>query len=87
MKALDAIAQLLQAFAPYVRVLYTFASETDAPTFGIATESVLSDGGQHLQIALRMRRPEVIYIRPDGYIGFRDQQLNGGKLFEYLSLV
>jgi hypothetical protein len=47
----------------------------------------LTDGSQNLQIAFGMRRPEVVCVRPDGYIGFGVPSLIIQESFEYLGLI
>jgi hypothetical protein len=68
-------------------VRYIFALEPDADEAGISGASVITDGAQHLQLAFRMRQPELIYIQPDGYIGLRTQDLTGSTLRKYLALI
>ncbi len=86
LKALETVAQSLQPLAAFhLRVLYVFASENHPRELGAI--KTITDGGQHLQIALGMHGPEIIYVRPDGYIGFRDDHLDADALLEYLGLI
>jgi hypothetical protein len=40
-----------------------------------------------MQEAFGLRAPEMIYIRPDGYIGLRSNDLRQEKLLDYLALI
>jgi hypothetical protein len=42
---------------------------------------------RHLQIALGRQKPEVVYVRSDGYIGLRTESLDGHPLLRYLRLI
>ena len=48
---------------------------------------MLTDGAQHLQTIFGLRAPEIIYVRPDGYIGLRTQRLDDRGLLDYLDLI
>jgi 2-polyprenyl-6-methoxyphenol hydroxylase-like FAD-dependent oxidoreductase len=87
LKALKTVAQSLWHLAPDLRVFYVFATEADAADFGGASGNNITDGGQNLQTAFGTRGPEIIYVRPDGYIGFRSDQLDCVGLLEYLRLI
>jgi hypothetical protein len=73
--------------ASYLRVHYIFESEADAEQTRITGENTIVDGTQHLRIAFGMRDPEIIYIRPDGYIGFRTHDLHQRSLLDYLTAI
>jgi FAD binding domain len=83
---LRAVEQAVAPFEPHLKLHYVFASEFDADAAGIQA-NVITDGGQHLQVAFGIRGPEVIYVRPDGYIGLRTTKLDGPALLRYLRLI
>ena len=63
------------------------ASESDLPEGGIPGCDVITDGAARMQEAFGLRAPEMIYIRPDGYIGLRSNDLRQEKLLDYLALI
>jgi 2-polyprenyl-6-methoxyphenol hydroxylase-like FAD-dependent oxidoreductase len=77
----------LGALKSHVRTDFIFASEFDADRARLSGVSPIIDGGQHLQTALDLSKPELIYVRPDGYIGLRCQNLQNHCLDEYLKRV
>jgi hypothetical protein len=83
---LRAVEQAVAPFEPHLKLHYVFASECDADASGIQA-NVITDGGQRLQVAFGIRGPEVIYVRPDGYIGLRTTKLDGPALLRYLRLI
>jgi 2-polyprenyl-6-methoxyphenol hydroxylase-like FAD-dependent oxidoreductase len=85
--ALRTIKQAVAPFESSLCVHYVFTSELDADAAGINDASVITDGGQYLETAFGMTKPEIIYVRPDGYIGLRTQNLNRSTLIEYLNLI
>jgi len=68
-------------------VHYVLTSEADIAAAGISDTSVIADDGQYLKIVFGTRKPEIIYFRPDGYIGLRTQNLDRSMLIEYLTLM
>jgi 2-polyprenyl-6-methoxyphenol hydroxylase-like FAD-dependent oxidoreductase len=79
LSALRAIERMVAPLEPYVTVRWIFASELD----GVG----ITDGGQHLQLAFGLREPEIIYLRPDGYIGLRTTRLAPHPVRDYLASI
>jgi hypothetical protein len=71
--ALRDMKRAVEPLASHLRVNNIFASEADAEQAGATDENTIVDGAQHLQTAFGMHDPEIIYVRPDGYIGLRTQ--------------
>jgi hypothetical protein len=85
-----ALGSLAAAAAPYrnhLGVHAVLASESDLPASGISGCDVITDGAERMQEAFGLRAPEMIYVRPDGYIGSRLNDLSKEKLLEYLVLI
>ncbi len=81
-EALRAVKESVKLLEPHLRVQYVFASEADA---GAADQpEAIFDGSQRLQTAFGFHQPEIVYVRPDGYIGLRTQDLDPRALREYL---
>ncbi len=87
LNALHMIASEMSALSDLVRVRYIFASEIDAQAAEMHDSDALLDGTEHLQRGLGLLVPEVLYIRPDGYIGLRTDDLNPRTLSDYLSRI
>jgi hypothetical protein len=68
-------------------VHYVFASEADAEQGGVADENTIIDGAQYFQMSFGMGDPEIIYVRPDGYVGLRPQDLQKRLLLDYLAAI
>jgi hypothetical protein len=81
------IAAALSGSAAPLRVLYVFASEAHMASAGVAPTDAIVDGGGHVQHLLDLRGPEVIYVRPDGYIGLRTDDLRIEPIAEYLGRI
>jgi hypothetical protein len=66
-----------------------FPSQAYANDVGISENDprVIVDGLAKLHSVYGVKGPEVVYLRPDGYIGLRTQNLGEETLFEYLSLI
>jgi 2-polyprenyl-6-methoxyphenol hydroxylase-like FAD-dependent oxidoreductase len=86
-RALRAIRQRIGPLDTHLRPHFVFASETDAGDAGVSDAHVITDGGEYLQTAFGMREPEILYVRPDGYIGLRTQNLDGAALSAYLGRI
>ena len=73
----------------HVRVHYVFPSQAYANDAGMNEddEKVIVDGLERLHSVFGIRSPEVIYVRPDGYIGLRTEKLDAQSLFQYLQLI
>jgi len=84
---LRAVEQSIASLKPHLRTHYIVACEVDADNAALSGASVLTDGAQHLQTVFGLRAPEIIYVRPDGYIGLRTQNLDGQGLLDYLDLI
>ncbi len=89
MSALRAIEQQVASLAQHLRVHYVFPSQALASDAGMSENdsNAIVDGLEKLQMAFGIRAPEIVYLRPDGYIGLRTASLEGRKLIEYLGLI
>jgi 2-polyprenyl-6-methoxyphenol hydroxylase-like FAD-dependent oxidoreductase len=87
--ALRAIEASTTSFKRYVRVLYVFPSQGYASAAGMdeSDPRVIVDGLEKLHAAFGIRAPEIVFLRPDGYIGLRTQLLEKKALFDYLGLI
>jgi 2-polyprenyl-6-methoxyphenol hydroxylase-like FAD-dependent oxidoreductase len=85
--ALRAIGAGFASLQEHLRIVYIFASEAHSRGSGLPTADVITDGGEHIQRALGMQDAELIYVRPDGYIGLRTQDLRRQRLSDYLSCI
>ena len=65
---------------------YVFASEFDADAAWISDPAVITDGAPPAD-RIRKTKPEVVYVRSDGYIGLRTESLDGHPLLRYLRLI
>jgi hypothetical protein len=79
------VEQSVASLKPHIRTHYIVTSEVDADNAAWGSASVVTDGAQHLQTVFGLRAPEIIYVRPDGYIGLRTQNLDGRGLLDYLA--
>jgi 2-polyprenyl-6-methoxyphenol hydroxylase-like FAD-dependent oxidoreductase len=87
LSAFRAIKQAVLPFESNLCVHYVLTSESDVAAAGITDASVIIDDGQYLKMAFGMRKPEIIYVRPDGYIGLCTQNLDHSAVIEYLALI
>jgi 2-polyprenyl-6-methoxyphenol hydroxylase-like FAD-dependent oxidoreductase len=73
----------------HLRVYFLFASEDHAKDLGLCEHDpkVIIDSLDQLRAAFGVTRPETIYLRPDGYIGLRTQDLCPERLLSYLSRI
>jgi len=80
------IAERLAAMGDVVRVHLVFQSDADVhnSSYVPGATSVIIDGGRNLRRVLGVARPEIIYVRPDGYLGYRSTNLDEGALDRYL---
>jgi 2-polyprenyl-6-methoxyphenol hydroxylase-like FAD-dependent oxidoreductase len=81
------IQQKLAPLNSQIRMHDVFASEVDANEALLNERNPIIDGGQHLQTALGLSEPEIVYVRPDGYIGLRTQRLHAHSVCQYLSRI
>jgi 2-polyprenyl-6-methoxyphenol hydroxylase-like FAD-dependent oxidoreductase len=83
---LDAIAALGAPLERWLRVLHVFPSEGWAERSGHPHDDpdVLVDGLFEVRRALQLTGPEVLYVRPDGYVGLRTRSLDPTSVLAYL---
>lgn len=88
-KALRAVEQAVLPIDSFVQVLYVFPSEGWADRMGHPHDepSVLVDGLFEVRRVLQVEGPEVVYVRPDGYVGLRSRNLDVAGVVDYLSLI
>jgi hypothetical protein len=84
--ALRAVVRSVAALGSHMRVHYVFPSQAyaTAARFTEDDRRVLVDGLEKIHALFGIRQPEIVYIRPDGYIGFRSQTPHNPTLQEYL---
>jgi 2-polyprenyl-6-methoxyphenol hydroxylase-like FAD-dependent oxidoreductase len=89
MTALRAVARSVAPLGDRLRVHYVFPSQALANDAGFREDdaSVIVDGLERLQRAFGIREPEAVYLRPDGYIGLRNQDLAPRAIREYLETI
>jgi hypothetical protein len=70
-------------------VRYVFPSQAYASDAGMSEDDprVMVDGLEKLHITSGIREPEIVYIRPDGYIGLRTLELHPQRLRNYLGQI
>jgi hypothetical protein len=87
--ALRIIEGSVVSLSEYVHVHYVFPSQGYANEAGLGEDDprVIIDGLEKIESEFGMREPEVIYIRPDGYIGLRTQELHPQQLLNYLGKI
>lgn len=87
--ALRLIEQRVGRLREYLRVSFVFPSQAYANDAGFVEDDprAIVDGLGTLQSAFGIRNPELVYIRPDGYIGLRTRQLGVQSLLEYLYII
>ena len=73
----------------HLHVYYVFPCQAYASDAGLREDDprVIVDGLEKIEAAFGIQEPELVYIRPDGYIGLRTQDLRSRTLLEYLSLI
>jgi 2-polyprenyl-6-methoxyphenol hydroxylase-like FAD-dependent oxidoreductase len=88
-RAMLAIEKSVASLHEHLRVHYVFPSQAYAADAGISEEDprAIVDGLEKLHAAFGVREPEIVYLRPDGYIGLRTQDLRKETLLEYLGLI
>ena len=86
-EAIRAIERTFAALDRHLRVHLIFGSEADADAAASNGAQTIIDGAQHLQVTLGMKDPEMIYIRPDGYIGLRTHDISIAAVRDYLKLI
>ena len=88
-RALRVIEESVVALREHLRVRYVFPSQAYANNAGMGEHdpNVIVDGLEKLHTAFGILKPEIVYLRPDGYIGLRTQNLQEKTLFEYLRII
>jgi 2-polyprenyl-6-methoxyphenol hydroxylase-like FAD-dependent oxidoreductase len=88
-RALRALEESAASLRDHLRVRYVFPSQAYASDAGISEDDpkVIVDGLEKLHTTFGIREPEIVYLRPDGYIGLRAQDLRKQTLIEYLGLI
>jgi 2-polyprenyl-6-methoxyphenol hydroxylase-like FAD-dependent oxidoreductase len=86
---LRALTESIEPLRAHMRVRWVFPSEAHASEAGLREDdpSVIVDGLEALQDAFGIQNPEVVYLRPDGYIGLRSASLEVRSLLSYLGLI
>jgi hypothetical protein len=87
--ALRAVETAVAPLARWLQVRYVFPSEGWASRLGHAYDQpdVIVDGQFEIQEFLGVHEPEMIYVRPDGYLGLRTRTLEVDGVVDYLGLV
>jgi 2-polyprenyl-6-methoxyphenol hydroxylase-like FAD-dependent oxidoreductase len=82
-------ADRLRMMGDRLRVHLVFQSDADMRDSGweAGETGVIIDGGRNLRRVLGIARPEIMYVRPDGYIGYRGTDLDPDPLDRYLKRV
>jgi 2-polyprenyl-6-methoxyphenol hydroxylase-like FAD-dependent oxidoreductase len=88
-EAFGGVKKRLVPLREHLRVRYVFPSQAYASKLGMSENDpdVIVDGLQKLHAAFGIREPEAVYLRPDGYIGLRSQNMNEQTLRDYLGLI
>jgi hypothetical protein len=86
---LDAIAARVTDLDEWLRVLHLFPSEGWADRLGHPHQraDVLVDGLFEVRRVLQLTGPELVFLRPDGYIGLRTTSLDAVTVEGYLRRV
>jgi hypothetical protein len=87
MAALHRLARSTAHLAPDVRTHLVFASDADAERAAGPSASTIVDGAREVRRVLGLSGPEVLFVRPDGYIGHRSDVFDEPALFDYLGLI
>jgi 2-polyprenyl-6-methoxyphenol hydroxylase-like FAD-dependent oxidoreductase len=84
--ALRALEENVASLLDHLRVRYVFPSQASASDAGMSEDDpkVIVDGLEKLHSTFGVRGPEIVYLRPDGYIGLRTQDLGPHRLRAYL---
>jgi len=87
--ALQEIEKGLAWLGEHLRVHFVCPSLACASDAGLGENDpkVIVDGLEKLQSVFGIRAPELVYIRPDGYIGFRTRTLQLQQLRNYLGQI
>jgi hypothetical protein len=84
-----AIKNRLLPLREHLQLRYVFPSQAYASKLGMSENDpdVIVDGLQKLHAVFGIREPEAVYLRPDGYIGLRSQNMKEQTLRDYLGLI
>jgi 2-polyprenyl-6-methoxyphenol hydroxylase-like FAD-dependent oxidoreductase len=89
-RALQAVVENIRSLRQHLRVFYVFPSLAYASKAGMHDDDpdVIVDGVEKLHAAFGIRESEAVYLRPDGYIGLRTQDIiNKQVVLDYLKLI
>ena len=88
-RALQKLEESVGPLTAYVRARYVFPSQAYASEAEMSEGDprAIVDGQEKLHAAFGITRAEVVYLRPDGYIGLRSGSLDAQSLSEYLRLI
>jgi 2-polyprenyl-6-methoxyphenol hydroxylase-like FAD-dependent oxidoreductase len=88
-RALQVLEESVASLQEHVRVRYVFPSQAYASDAGMSVDDpqVIVDGLEKLHAVFGMERPEIVYVRPDGYIGLRTENLDARSLSYYFKLI
>jgi 2-polyprenyl-6-methoxyphenol hydroxylase-like FAD-dependent oxidoreductase len=87
--SLRAIDESVASLREHLRVRYVFPSQAYASDAAMSEDDprVIVDGLEKLHTTFGIEEPEIVYIRPDGYIGLRTQELHPQRLRNYLGQI
>jgi 2-polyprenyl-6-methoxyphenol hydroxylase-like FAD-dependent oxidoreductase len=83
---LRGVANACEPLEKHVRVHYVVASERHAESASL-TDNVIIDSGRYIRRALGTVHPEIIFVRPDGYVGLRSTDLRSQTVVDYLTRI
>jgi len=88
-RALQKLEESVGPLTAYVRARYVFPSQAYASEAEMSEGDprAIVDGQEKLHAAFGITGAEVVYLRPDGYIGLRSGSLDAQSLSEYLRLI
>jgi len=84
-----AVERSVALLGTHVRVHYVFPSQAHASDAGFSEDDprLVVDGLEKLRALFGIAQPEIVYIRPDGYIGLRLQGMRTEALLDYLRVI
>jgi 2-polyprenyl-6-methoxyphenol hydroxylase-like FAD-dependent oxidoreductase len=86
---LEKLEESVAPLGDHVRVHYVFPSEQYALDAGFGSDDprVIVDGLERIRVVFGVDAPEVMYVRPDSYIGLRTEHLEPHRLAGYLQKI
>jgi hypothetical protein len=83
------LAESIEPLRAHIWVRWVFPSQAHASEAGLREDdpSVIIDGLEELHAAFGIKDREVVFLRPDGYIGLRSASLHVRSLLSYLGLI